>query len=107
MVLKEFELRTTKKRRVNLTQADKEAYKSDYLLQGDFESNPPGTKIISDMTQLPTKDGYLYIFAVFDTCGAKCIGLSMDKYMETSLVIKSLMGLNPQSSLMPYYIQTE
>ena len=91
-VLKEFGLGTTKKRRINLTQADKEAHKSDDLLQGDFGSNLPGTKILSDMTQLPTKDGVLYISAVFDACGAKCIGLSMDKHMETSLVIKSLMG---------------
>jgi len=73
-----------------LTKADKEAYKNDDLLKGDFEADAPNEKLISDITQLPTKDGTLYISPVFDCFDALCVGLSIDDNMKTSLVVRSL-----------------
>jgi hypothetical protein len=46
-----------KKKTKGLTQADKDAYKNDDKLQGDFESDEPGKKLVGDITQLPCADG--------------------------------------------------
>lgn len=73
-----------------LTKADKAAYKTDDLLKGNFVSAQPNQKLISDITQLPTKEGALYISGVFDCYDNQCVGLSMDNNMRTDLVIKSL-----------------
>lgn len=89
-VLQDNGLKTPKKKPLSLTKSDKDAYKNDDILQGDFFSQDAGVKIISDITQLPTKDGKLYISAVFDCYNAKCIGLSQSSTMETELVVKSL-----------------
>jgi len=75
---------------IGLTKADKEAYKNDDLLKGDFEADAPNEKFISDITQLPTKDGKLYISPVFDCFDALCVGISMDSNMKTPLVVRSL-----------------
>lgn len=73
-----------------LTKAEKGTYKNDDLLQGNFDAEAPNEKLISDITQLPTKDGILYISAVFDCFDNSCIGLAMDDNMKTPLVIASL-----------------
>jgi transposase InsO family protein len=69
-----------------LTKADKEAYKSDDLLKGNFAANAPNVKLISDITQLPTADGTLYISPVFDCYDAMCLGISMADNMKTDMV---------------------
>ncbi len=73
-----------------LTVADKAAHKSDNLLKRNFTASAPGEKLVSDITQLPTADGNLYISAVFDCFDNYCLGLSMDDNMKTPLVVQSL-----------------
>ena len=41
----------------DLTKQDKQAHKSDDLLQGDFEVDEPGVKYVTDITQIQAKDG--------------------------------------------------
>lgn len=74
----------------SLTKSEKDAYKNDDLLKGDFDAAAPNKKLISDITQLPTKDGTLYISAVFDCFDNACLGITMDDNMKTPLVIGSL-----------------
>lgn len=73
-----------------LTVADKAAHKSDNLLNRDFTADAPGEKLVSDITQLPTADGNLYISGVFDCFDNFCLGLSMDDNMKAPLVVQSL-----------------
>jgi len=73
-----------------LTKQDKDAYKSDDLLQGDFTADAPNEKYVTDITQLPTADGTLYISALFDCFDDACSGLSMSDNMKTPLVTYSL-----------------
>lgn len=73
-----------------LTVADKAAHKNENLLQRDFTAQAPSEKLVSDITQLPTADGNLYISGVFDCFDNFCLGLSMDDNMKTPLVIRSL-----------------
>jgi transposase InsO family protein len=73
-----------------LTKADKAAHKNDNLLNRDFTAAAPNEKLVSDITQLPTADGTLYISGVFDCYDNACLGLSMDDNMKTPLVVQSL-----------------
>lgn len=75
-----------------LTVADKAAHKNDNLLRRDFTAQAPCEKLVSDITQLPTADGNLYISGVFDCFENACLGLSMDDNMKTSLVVQSLLS---------------
>lgn len=65
--------------------ADKAEYKNDDLLKGDFVADAPNEKLISDITQLPTKDETLYISGIFDYYDKQCVGLSMNDNMRTDL----------------------
>ena len=73
-----------------LTKQDKNATKSDDLLLGDFNAPEPEKIFVTDITQLPTNDGTLYISALFDCFDTLCTGLSMDDNMRAPLVVKSL-----------------
>lgn len=89
-VCKRHGLLAKKHRPKGLTKVEKSAYKNDDLLKGDFVADAPNQKLISDITQLPTKDGTLYISGVFDCYDNQCIGLSMADNMRTELIIESL-----------------
>jgi transposase InsO family protein len=89
-VCRDNDLQAKRNKPKGLTKAEKDAYKNDDLLKGDFEADAPNERLISDITQLPTVDGTLYISPVFDCFDAMCVGLSMDDNMKTPLVIHSL-----------------
>jgi len=91
-VCKENNILVAKGKPRGLTKADKEAYKNDDLLKGDFKADKPNKKLIGDITQLPTSDGTLYISTVFDCFDNACLGLSMADNMKSELVEKSLKG---------------
>ena len=73
-----------------LTKADKEAQKSDNLLNQNFEAEKPNEKWVTDITQLPTSDGTLYISGIFDCYDDSAVGLTMDDNMRKELVIATL-----------------
>jgi transposase InsO family protein len=91
-VCHKYGLQVKKNRLKGLTKSEKQAYKNDDLLRGDFEATAPNEKLISDITQLPTIEGKLYISAVFDCYDNACVGLSMNDNMRTQLVINSLQA---------------
>jgi transposase InsO family protein len=80
-----------KKRKPNgLTEADKEAQKSDDLLGRDFGADEPETKCVTDITEVPTADGKLYIAAYEDCFNNEVLGLSMAYNMRASLCVNAL-----------------
>jgi transposase InsO family protein len=74
----------------SLTKADKEAQTSDDLLKRDFGTEGPNTKWVTDITQLPTADGKLYISSIFDCFDNHVMGLCMDNNMRASLCVRTL-----------------
>ena len=44
----------------------------------------------SDITYIPTDEGWLYLTGVMDLCGDKIVGISMDRRMTKELVISAL-----------------
>ena len=73
-----------------LTKADKTAQKSADLLKRDFSANEPNKKWVTDITQLPTADGTLYISGIFDCFDNAIVGLTMDDNMRDELVVATL-----------------
>ena len=90
-VMEEIGLRRRPKRKSNgITKADREAHKSDDLLKRDFTSTGPLKKCIADITEIKTKDGKLYVSAIFDCFDAAVRGLAMDTSMKASLCRQTL-----------------
>ena len=79
------------KRKPNgITKADKEARKSDDLIKRDFKANKPLEKCVTDMTEIKTSEGKLYISAIFGCFDLSVLGLAMDTNMKATLCEKTL-----------------
>jgi len=90
-IMRENGLVHKKKRKPNsLTQADREAQKSDDLLRRDFEADEPLTKSVMDITEVKTADGKLYVAAVEDCFSNEVLGLSMDDNMRADLCVGAI-----------------
>ena len=90
-VMRQNGLLHKKKRKPNsLTEADKEAQKSDDLLGRDFGADEPEIKCVTDITEVPTADGKLYIAAYEDCFNNEVLGLSMADNMRARLCVNAL-----------------
>ena len=53
------------------------------ILNRDFKASQPGEKWVSDITYIPTRDGFRYLTTVMDLFDRKVIGWSYSRTMET------------------------
>ena len=60
------------------------------LLNREFDADKPGQKMVSDITYIPTDEGWLYLASVMDLCGRKIVGMAMGARMTKDLVIRAL-----------------
>ena len=80
-----------KRRKPNgITKADREARKSDDLLKRNFSANKPCEKCVTDITEIPAKDGKLYVSAIFDCFDVSVLGLAMADNMRAQLCVQTL-----------------
>ena len=63
---------------------------AENILNREFTADRPGQKMVSDITYIPTDEGWLYLAGVMDLCGNKIVGISMDSRMTKELVISAL-----------------
>jgi len=63
---------------------------SQDLLARNFESDRPNQKMVSDITYIPTDEGWLYLASIMDLCGRKIVGMAMGARMTKELVISAL-----------------
>lgn len=80
-------LQKKKKNPNSITKVDYEAQKSENLLNQDFTANAPNSKWLTDITEVQTADGKLYVSPVLDCFDGKIVGLSMDNNMRKELCI--------------------
>ncbi len=59
-------------------------------LSGEFHARSPNERWTSDITYLPTKEGWLYLAVVMDLYSRKIIGWAMSSRMQDELVMKAL-----------------
>ena len=76
-----------KKNPNSLTKEDREAQKSENIINQDFSADAPNEKWLSDITEVPCADGKLYVAPVLDCFDGAIVGLSMDDNMRKELCI--------------------
>ena len=60
------------------------------LVARDFTADVPGTKLVGDITYLPTWQGWLYLATVIDCHTKACIGYALATHLRADLVIDAL-----------------
>lgn len=80
----------TRKKWKRTTQSKKGAKVAPNHLDQNFEISHPKKVWASDITYVPTQEGWLYVAVVMDLFSRKIVGLSMDKNLETCLVTNAL-----------------
>jgi len=60
------------------------------LVRRDFTADAPGTKLVGDITYIPTWRGWAYLATVIDCHTKACIGWAIADHMRTDLVVDAL-----------------
>lgn len=60
------------------------------LLNRDFSANAPNQKWVTDITYVPTQEGWLYLATVMDLYSRAIIGWSLQDCLEAPLVVEAL-----------------
>ena len=73
-------------------------------LERNFNAEKPDQKWASDITYIPTLEGWLYLAVVIDLFSRKVIGWSMNESLESRLVLDALemarISRNPSAGLL-------
>lgn len=78
------------RRRVCTTDSDHDLPVAPNLLAQDFTAAAPDQRWVTDITYIPTDEGWLYLSAIQDLFSRRIIGWAMEAHMETSLVLRAL-----------------
>lgn len=60
------------------------------LVDRDFTADAPGTKLVGDITYVPTWQGWLFLATVIDCYSKKVIGYAMADHYKTSLITTAI-----------------
>ena len=72
------------------TDSDHKLPVADNLLEQRFEATEPNKAWVTDITYIPTEEGWLYLAGHKDICTGEVVGYAMDSRMTRELVSKSL-----------------
>ena len=74
------------------------------VLNRQFEAEKPNQKWSTDITYLPTKEGWLYLAVIMDLFSRKVVGWAFDTSLHTNLVMAALQMAektrNPETGLL-------
>jgi hypothetical protein len=60
------------------------------VLNQEFTATMPNRKWVTDITYIPTREGWLYLAAVLDLFSRKVVGWAMDTQMTAALPLQAL-----------------
>jgi putative transposase len=60
------------------------------LLNRDFKTSSPNQKWVTDVTYIPTKEGWLYLATVMDLYSRAIIGWSLEDHLATPIIVTAL-----------------
>lgn len=78
-----------------------QAHRIPDLVGRDFTATQPGTKLVGDITYIPTGEGWLYLATVIDCYSKMVIGWSMADHYKTSLICSALDSAADTIDLQP------
>jgi len=86
-LMRQMGLQTKGRRRFCVTtQRDEGHRRAPNLLAGDFKASRPNEKWLSDITYVPTQEGWLYLAGIQDAFSRRIVGWSMAERLTKSLV---------------------
>jgi putative transposase len=91
----------TRRKRRGLTRPDKKAAPAPDLVGRDFTATQPGTKLVGDITFLPTLQGWWYLATVIDLATREVIGYAMADHHRAELVVGALKMAHGRGNLQP------
>jgi putative transposase len=101
-IMRERDIRgITRRRRRHLTQQDPQAAPAPDLVGRDFTATRPGTKLVGDITYLPTVEGWWYLATVLDLATREVIGYAMAGHHRAELVTDALRMAAGRGGLQP------
>lgn len=71
------------------------------LLHRDFTADRVGTKLVGDITYIPTWQGWVYLATVLDCATKKVVGYALADNMRTGLIITALHMAARNVSILP------
>ncbi|MGX1546854.1 IS3 family transposase [Streptomyces adustus] len=101
-IMRERDIRgITRRRRRHLTKQDAKAAPALDLIGRDFTAKRPGTKLVGDITYLPTIEGWWYLATVIDLATREVIGYAMADHHRAELVADALRMAAGRGDLQP------
>lgn len=76
--------------RHSLTEADDQPATIPDLVGRDFTADQPGTKMVGDITYVPTWQGWLFLATVIDCHTKQVVGWAMDDHYKTPLITAAI-----------------
>lgn len=89
--------------RVTTVHGATDVYPAD-LIERDFTSEAPGTRLVGDITYLRTGEGWLYLATVIDLATRMVVGWQLADHMRTSLIIDALEMARTHGHLQPHAV---
>jgi putative transposase len=90
-IMRENDLQARPKRRFRLTtKADPRAAAAENLLNRNFVVAGVNRVWVSDITYIPTTEGWLYLAVVLDLCSRRVVGWSMSSRLAAEVVLRAL-----------------
>lgn len=78
------------KRKFRTTKSKSTHPVAENVLDRDFQADGPNQKWVTDITYLPTTDGWLYLATVMDLFSRKIIGWALNERLHTTIVLDAL-----------------
>ena len=78
-----------------------QAHRIPDLVQRDFTAQAPGTKLVGDITYIPTGEGWVYLATVIDCYSKMVVGWSMADHYKTSHITAALDSAADAIDLQP------
>ena len=89
--MREAGLQTKYKERFVITTKSKNSSNvADNVLNRAFKAEKPNQKWVSDITYIPTREGWLYLAVVLDLFSRMIVGWAFGTSLETNLVLDAL-----------------
>jgi putative transposase len=85
-----IQARHRKRRRPRTTDSNHRLPVAPNVLNREFETEAPDKKWVTDITYIPTGEGWLYLAAVMDLCSRRIVGWSMACRLTSKLVKDAL-----------------
>ncbi|MCF4136479.1 IS3 family transposase [Streptomyces sp. Tue 6430] len=101
-IMRERDIRgATRRKHRSLTRPDKKAKPAPDLIGRDFHAERPGTKLVGDITCLPTAEGWLYLACWPDLATREVVGYAMADHHRADLAVDALDMAHGRSGLEP------